>query len=160
MPAVGKEDCVMDALMGEKSPHSQILSPPTGGIGMLASSGFSKSQLSVLNADCCLEGEGVIRRPGLHSPRRAMPSPAVERGSLWLLTWTVRMHESGACEGLKNKPQQSPFLHVICCPLLRNSEFTFSLSIDTGFGFIGQGPISLSSALRMRRSRPDLFGQG
>ena len=78
MPAVGKEDCVMDALMGKKSPHSQILSPLTGGIGMLASSGFSKSQLSVLNADCCLEGEGVIRRPGLHSPRRVMPSPAVE----------------------------------------------------------------------------------
>lgn len=117
----------MDVLMGEKSPHSQILSPPTGGTGMLASSGFSKSQLSVLNADCCLEGEGVIRRPGLHSPRRAMLSPAVERGTLSLLTWTVRMHESEACEGLKNKPHQSPFLHVICCPLLRNSEFTFSL---------------------------------
>ena len=70
--------------------------------------------------------------------QESMPSPAVERGTPWLLTWTVRMHESEACEGLKNNPQQSPFLHVICCPLLRNSEFTFSLSIDTGFGFTGQ----------------------
>ena len=109
----------MDVLMGEKSPHSQILSPPTGGTGMPASSGFSKSRLSVLNADCCLEGEGVIRRPGLHSPRRAMPSPAVERGTPWLLTWTVRMHESEACEGLKNNPQQSPFLHVIFLPTFK-----------------------------------------
>lgn len=66
----------MDVLTGEKSPHSQILSPPTGGTGMLASSGFSKSRLSVLNADCCLQGEGVIRQawPAFTQESDAEPS--------------------------------------------------------------------------------------
>lgn len=106
VPIIAK-DCVCDGCFN--SLKVALFSLPTGGTGMLAFQWIFKEPI-VLNADCCL-GRGNARAP--FQPDEQCPSPAVERGTFWLLTWTVRKHESKACEGLKNTPQPQQSLFSI-----------------------------------------------
>lgn len=77
---------------------------PAGGAGMPAFQLLSKSQWSVLGADCCLQwvlrgGEGAA-------------SPQKSHVAFWVLSWTGRTHHSQACEELENKPEPKQSLFV------------------------------------------------